>query len=29
MEKAEEWINYGLDLAKEFGPKLITALVIY
>lgn len=29
MEKAEEWMNYGLDLAKEFGPKLITALVIY
>ena len=29
MEKAEEWMNYGLDLAKEFGPKLITALLIY
>ncbi|MGD1946285.1 MAG: mechanosensitive ion channel family protein [Croceivirga sp.] len=29
MEKAQEWINYGLDLAKEFGPKLITALLIY
>lgn len=29
MEKAEEWINYGLDLAKEFGPKLITAILIY
>ncbi len=29
MEKAEEWLNYGLDLAKEFGPKLITAILIY
>ena len=29
MEKAEEWINYGLDLAKDFGPKLITAILIY
>lgn len=29
MEKAEEWINYGLDLAKEFGPKLVTAILIY
>lgn len=29
MEKAEEWMNYGLDLAKEFGPKLITAILIY
>ncbi len=29
MEKAQEWINYGLDLAKEFGPKLLTALLIY
>lgn len=29
MEKAEEWMNYGLDLAREFGPKLITAILIY
>ncbi|WP_136468048.1 mechanosensitive ion channel family protein [Flagellimonas onchidii] len=29
MEKAQEWINYGLDLAKEFGPKLITAILLY
>nr|WP_299388964.1 mechanosensitive ion channel domain-containing protein [Allomuricauda sp.] len=29
MEKAQEWINYGLDLAKEFGPKLVTAIIIY
>nr|WP_299485763.1 mechanosensitive ion channel domain-containing protein [uncultured Allomuricauda sp.] len=29
MEKAQEWMNYGLDLAKEFGPKLLTAILIY
>lgn len=29
MEKAQEWINYGVDLAKEFGPKLVTAILIY
>ena len=29
MEKAQEWINYGVDLGKEFGPKLVTAIVIY
>ena len=29
MEKAQEWIDYGLDLAKDFGPKLITAILIY
>ncbi|MDC6365027.1 MULTISPECIES: mechanosensitive ion channel family protein [Flavobacteriaceae] len=29
MEKAQEWMNYGLDLAKEFGPKLVTAILIY
>jgi len=29
MEKAQEWINYGLDLVKEFGPKVITAIIIY
>ncbi|MDE3740722.1 mechanosensitive ion channel family protein [Maribacter polysaccharolyticus] len=29
MEKATEWFNYGLELAKEFGPKLVTAIVIY
>ena len=29
MEQAQEWINYGLELAKEFGPKLVTALLIY
>ncbi|MBT8305931.1 MAG: mechanosensitive ion channel [Maribacter sp.] len=29
MEKAEEWFNYGIELAKEFGPKLLTAILIY
>ncbi|AXT59037.1 mechanosensitive ion channel family protein [Aquimarina sp. AD10] len=29
MEKAEEWFNYGIELAKEFGPKLITAILIF
>ncbi|WP_420322889.1 mechanosensitive ion channel family protein [Flagellimonas sp.] len=29
MEKAQEWMNYGLELAKEFGPKLLTAILIY
>ena len=29
MEKATEWFNYGLDLAKEFGPKVVTAILIY
>ncbi len=29
MEKAQEWFNYGVELAKEFGPKLITAILIY
>ncbi|NJB72003.1 small conductance mechanosensitive channel [Saonia flava] len=29
MEKAQEWINYGIDLAKEFGPRLITAILIF
>ncbi|MGB5434670.1 MAG: mechanosensitive ion channel domain-containing protein [Maribacter sp.] len=29
MEKATEWINYGLELAKEFGPKLLTAILIF
>ncbi|BDW91486.1 mechanosensitive ion channel family protein [Allomuricauda sp. XS_ASV26] len=29
MEKAQEWFDYGIELAKEFGPKLITALLIY
>ncbi len=29
MEKAQEWISYGIELAKEFGPKLITAILIY
>ncbi|AXT61460.1 mechanosensitive ion channel family protein [Aquimarina sp. AD10] len=29
MEKAQEWINYGIELAKEFGPKLLTAILIY
>ena len=29
MEKAQEWFDYGIELAKEFGPKLITALIIY
>lgn len=29
MEKAQEWIAYGIELVKEFGPKLITAILIY
>ena len=29
MEKAEEWFNYGIELAKEFGPKLIAAILLY
>lgn len=29
MEKLEEWINYGIELAKEFGPKLLTAILVY
>ncbi|MBR9854190.1 MAG: mechanosensitive ion channel [Algicola sp.] len=29
MEKAQEWFDYGIELAKEFGPKLVTALIIY
>ncbi|MEZ2415688.1 mechanosensitive ion channel family protein [Muriicola sp. E247] len=29
MEKAEEWFKYAIELAKEFGPKLITAIIIY
>ncbi len=29
MEKAQEWLNYGIELAKEFGPRLITAILIY
>ena len=29
MEKATEWFNYGLELAKEFGPKLLTAILIF
>ena len=29
MEKAQEWIDYGIELAKEFGPKPITAILIY
>ncbi|MEX0315754.1 MAG: mechanosensitive ion channel family protein [Allomuricauda sp.] len=29
MDKAQEWMNYGIDLAKEFGPKLLTAILIY
>jgi len=29
MEKAEEWLNYGIELAKEFGPKVLTALLIF
>ena len=29
MEKAQEWFDYAIELAKEFGPKLITALIIY
>ncbi|WP_025743209.1 mechanosensitive ion channel family protein [Aquimarina pacifica] len=29
MEKAQEWLNYGIELAKEYGPKLVTAILIY
>ncbi|MBQ4822924.1 mechanosensitive ion channel domain-containing protein [Aquimarina sp. MMG016] len=29
MDKAQEWFNYAIELAKEFGPKLITAILIY
>jgi len=29
MEKAEQWFNYGIELAKEFGPKLLTAILIF
>ncbi len=29
MEKLEEWTNYGIELAKEFGPKLIAAIILY
>jgi len=29
MEKVEEWIKYGIDLAKEFGPKLLAAILIF
>ncbi len=29
MEKAQEWINYATELGKEFGPKLVTAILIY
>lgn len=29
MEKAQEWVAYGIELAKQFGPKLITAIIIY
>lgn len=29
MEKMESWAQYGLELAKEYGPKLLMALLIY
>ena len=29
MEKAQEWVNIGIDLAKEYGLKLIAAILIY
>ena len=29
MDKVEEWISYGIELAKEFGPKVIAAIVLY
>ncbi|WP_062054737.1 mechanosensitive ion channel family protein [Aquimarina longa] len=29
MKKAQEWFDYGIELAKDFGPKLITAILIY
>ncbi|EAR01596.1 mechanosensitive ion channel family protein [Maribacter sp. HTCC2170] len=29
MEKVEGWIEYGIELAKEFGPKLLAAFLIF
>ena len=29
MDKAEEWIKYGIELAKELGPKLVAGILIY
>ncbi len=29
MEKAQEWISYAIDLAKEYAPKVLAAIVIY
>lgn len=29
MENAEKWADYALGLAKDFGPKLLTAILIY
>ncbi|WP_108870389.1 mechanosensitive ion channel family protein [Aquimarina aquimarini] len=29
MKTAQEWFNYGIELAKEFGPKLLVAILIY
>ena len=29
MDKAQEWITYGIDIAKVFGPKLVAAIIIY
>jgi len=29
MEKAEQWMDYGIELAQEFGPKVLTSLLIF
>ena len=29
MEKAEKWMDYGIELAQEFGPKVLTSLLIF
>lgn len=29
MDKAEGWLNYAIELAKEFTPKVLTAIIIF
>lgn len=29
MKTIDDWIDYGTELAKEFGPKLLTAILVY
>lgn len=29
MEKAEEWFKYGIEIAKEFGPKVLAAIILF